>query len=576
MATSNAIGVDGGNGGLSYDGTDPSRVAGHAAPESNDATFSAAGESNTFASISAVSNSMTFGSNLFAEDDSNSSSEEEGGNEDGSPAARPDPSPTPEAEAEPALDELLDGLDEPRDPIESLLLPEKKLSFLILLLTYASNRIKLSDREQKHDTPEKFCKDTHPFSEFVEKKGFRKKMLANKDLMVMEINHRCPNVRINVKNTKMERMMSTLAGSPVTDEHDLAFIASEEERFRSILEAQLSAEEEDPETGAGRLTDLDRLRFIILLCSDKIRVSYLRSQHAKDRIGIDYQNSEERELDWKDFICEDFKDSDVEACTESLPNLHDKFRRTINCPKGAYELTREKCAELIQDAKGKLRDIIRRYNLSGNGSDIATFDDDTDDEDEVLEEEATYGRFNAARALRRANRRGVETIKLADGDDRASFLKHNPYSILYWWHAMDKYNLLFFTMNRLSDDNSASCDKTPAAVSRKKRKGSSGGDGVSDFEASARKTTTAALQAEMSSNVGLIGSSMKTVAFSTLAAQREGLQQKKFDLEWKRLDIGDNARMKELIDRRIGELDSAIAQIDDKVQQSVSHWSEAN
>ena len=73
--------------------------------------------------------------------------------------------------------------------------------------------------------------------------------------------------------------------------------------------------------------------------------------------------------------------------------------------------------------------MIRRYHLSGNGSDMANFDEDTDDEEEVSECNETYGKFNAKRALMRAQRRktgnGESRIGLekVDGVDRSSFLK---------------------------------------------------------------------------------------------------------------------------------------------------------
>lgn len=69
---------------------------------------------------------------------------------------------------------------------------------------------------------------------------------------------------------------------------------------------------------------------------------------------------------------------------------------------------------------------------------MATFDEDTDTEEEVIECEETYGRFNSEHALRRANRRttddGDETthLKVVNGDDRSAFLKNNPLDLLIW------------------------------------------------------------------------------------------------------------------------------------------------
>ena len=121
---------------------------------------------------------------------------------------------------------------------------------------------------------------------------------------------------------------------------------------------------------------------MICMCDDDIRALYLRSQTPLDKQGVDYRNSDERAVDWVDLMLEKFNGSDILA-TDIVPDLHEKFREEISCPKGQYQLTREKCTLMLQEGKGKLRGIIRRYNLSGNGSDMATFDEDTDGEEEV-------------------------------------------------------------------------------------------------------------------------------------------------------------------------------------------------
>ena len=161
-----------------------------------------------------------------------------------------------------------------------------------------------------------------------------------------------------------------------------------------------------------------------------------------------------------------FNDAAVKQQIDALPNLHDKFRVRIDCPKTGYELTRDKCDAMIAHHKTKLRGLIRRYNVSGNGSDMAKFDEDTDnEEEEIIEDEDTYGRFNEARAIRRSSCRTKERpdLQTTNGDDRASFLLHQPPDLLYWWHVMDKLNLLFFTMCKMNDNNSASVGGSPSS-----------------------------------------------------------------------------------------------------------------
>ena len=108
-----------------------------------------------------------------------------------------------------------------------------------------------------------------------------------------------------------------------------------------------------------------------------------------------------------------FNDPELVVETPSVYRLHSKFREHIQCPKFGYKVTREKCKTMIGDQKTKLRLMIRNYHLSGNSSDMANFDEDTDDKEEVLEcEEETYGKFNAEQALRRAQRRKQEMAKV--------------------------------------------------------------------------------------------------------------------------------------------------------------------
>ena len=89
---------------------------------------------------------------------------------------------------------------------------------------------------------------------------------------------------------------------------------------------------------------------------------------------------------------------------------------------------------MLTDQKGKLRDIIHRYNLSRNGSDMAVYEGDTDEDDGPADEsEATYGRFNSKQAARRAMRReGREYLQLINGDVRKEFLRSSPSDLLYW------------------------------------------------------------------------------------------------------------------------------------------------
>ena len=117
----------------------------------------------------------------------------------------------------------------------------------------------------------------------------------------------------------------------------------------------------------------------------------------KDRPDLDYANSEKRDPEWTDLIVEMFNDADVELRTRVVKDLHENFAESIDCPKGSYILSIDKAKDLLQDMKSRLRDIVRRYNASGNGSDMRICEYDSDDERLIEENEDTYGRFNQER-----------------------------------------------------------------------------------------------------------------------------------------------------------------------------------
>ena len=106
-------------------------------------------------------------------------------------------------------------------------------------------------------------------------------------------------------------------------------------------------------------------------------MAYLRSTDGKTRADVDYQNSDKAPQDWKELLCEMFNDAEVYD-TKALPDLHDKFRNPISLGKGSIELTPDKCKIVMTDYKKKVMKTIGKYNLSGNGADMAVFEDDQD------------------------------------------------------------------------------------------------------------------------------------------------------------------------------------------------------
>ena len=122
--------------------------------------------------------------------------------------------------------------------------------------------------------------------------------------------------------------------------------------------------------------------------------------------------------------------------------LHDDFAEAIDCDVGEFQLTPDKCKDIMSTMKKKIRRIVNDYSKSGNGSDMAKFDGDTDEEGEEIEDGddesgPVKGHFNQERSIRRAARRG---ITLVNGDDRRNFLKGNRlvpgYIVAYQLHGI--------------------------------------------------------------------------------------------------------------------------------------------
>jgi hypothetical protein len=79
-----------------------------------------------------------------------------------------------------------------------------------------------------------------------------------------------------------------------------------------------------------------------------------------------------------DLLCELFNDPTQEYFMQIIMGLHKDFQEQIDCST-EYVLTVDGCKQIMSTMKMKLRKIIHAYMLSGNRSDMAKFDDNTDD-----------------------------------------------------------------------------------------------------------------------------------------------------------------------------------------------------
>ena len=414
----------------------------------------------------------------------------------------------------------------------------------------------------KYCTPEDYANDHDILSKALKIRGFYKRLVLPKKHVASELKRRVPLKRVNTNNTKTSKIMELLLQHSLTDNRDIECIKAEFAKIVSAIELEVTGGEDDGLGGPTKLNMTHRLRLLLILIgNDEVLQAFHRSTDFKDKDGVDYRNTEMAQKDWKELLSIEFNESEVEYETKAVPNLHDKFRQPIKCDNDGFVMTPDKCKTIVQDMRTKLRDIIRRYNLSGNGSEMAKHDGDDDGDGGIEETEESYGRFNKDLAIKRARRKGREDLVVIDGDDRASFLKHHPADLLYWWNEMDKLNLIYFIMGKLDDHNSASSAKTPAATSRKRNAGITDTDNGKKSQSQKSKRSneaTLVLQRQMVENVARMGRSVDVLATADIARQIENLEEKKLDHELKLMEVTPAGKRHELLSRRIGQMEENI------------------
>ncbi|EJK74100.1 hypothetical protein THAOC_04246 [Thalassiosira oceanica] len=313
------------------------------------------------------------------------------------------------------------------------------------------------------------------------------------------------NARSHRKQATLDVLVEKIQNDPIEDPSDTEFIMKQKEMFSEQVLRELDRLCLDSEV-PGRLTEKDRLRFIILFVeSEEIVEAFKRSQHAMEggpEGSLSRRGCDDRLPGWEELLVERFNDAEVQARTTVKPHLHAEFAVAINCPKGEYQLTVDKAKDFLQDQKHKIRPIVNNYNASGNGSDMMVMEDIdsdseelhnfNDDEDEGDDRrrprteccEDNWGRFKAERAQKRAQRllervdsddierrTHLQELVMMNGDDRRSFLRGQPTSLLYIWDELDKHQLLFKVAAMLDGNTGSSSTKTPAPINRRGARG---------------------------------------------------------------------------------------------------------
>ena len=221
-------------------------------------------------------------------------------------------------------------------------------------------------------------------------------------------------------------------------------------------------EEESGKVTVQRIRPMDRLHFALLFSGENIYAAYMASQNCLSRPEVDAGEPQVGGTFWT-MAVEMLNNREWEPSIGPLPTLHSDFVEAITCVREDYEWTIEKGKNYLNEVRRHLADMIRRYEISGNGANQATHDDS---DNKLDEDEEHWGRFNAERAQRVALRRN----ETSNGDDRSAYLRHLPPDYLYTWDELDSHDLLHFTCAQLSVTQSANSHTTPTPTARTKGK----------------------------------------------------------------------------------------------------------
>ena len=140
-----------------------------------------------------------------------------------------------------------------------------------------------------------------------------------------EILRRAPKQKLRKRKNDELILLLIEVASEVTDE-DTAFILDSEEALRSILSENNKEREESTAASRGpNITNCDRLRFIEVVLSDKVKALYRMSQDCLTRMELENRNSVVRLCDFYDCASEEFNNAEFIPYSQCLPDLHEHF-----------------------------------------------------------------------------------------------------------------------------------------------------------------------------------------------------------------------------------------------------------
>lgn len=155
---------------------------------------------------------------------------------------------------------------------------------------------------------------------------------------------------------------------------------------------------------------------------------------------------------------------------------------------------------------------VRRYNASGNGSDVADdgyqlSENGSDDEVHVK-----WGHFNYDLAMTKG------------GDNRQNFLSNYPTNVLYWWHVLDNYEVLQYTCVVFNSECGAKSTEIPTPTKNKRNETNASNNTV--YQAGVLLNQIAMLD-----NIHEVGNRLGEMSYAILLERVQDMKKEKLSLE---------------------------------------------
>ena len=170
------------------------------------------------------------------------------------------------------------------------------------------------------------------------------------------------------------------------------------------------------------ITVLNKLRLIEAFFDDSAKEHIRQTQEILCRAQLDARNSIHKITDYFQLVCDLCNNENFVAHIPAIPNLHNELREARVIKKDNYEFTRDKVKEEFNNMKFMLHDVVKNYELSGNGGGQRNEEDDD------------WGSC------------GLVGTEIVDGDDRSNFLTlggkkpemERHWYLLYYWHHFEE------------------------------------------------------------------------------------------------------------------------------------------